>query len=94
VLARDVLARLYLKAGKAKEAIAESRTAVRDDPNDQTALYHLILALKKAGQTGEVAGLLKRLTELREEALTKEKHERHFILQEESSNAGIHPAQH
>ena len=80
-----MLARLYLQAGKTAEAIAESRTAVRQDPNDQTALYHLILALKKAQRADELPELLKRLTDLRQQALRKESRERHFILQEESA---------
>jgi tetratricopeptide (TPR) repeat protein len=86
-LARDVLARLYLQADKTTEAVAESRAAVRQDPDDQTALYHLILALKKAQQTEELPGLLKRLTDLRQAALRKESHERHFVLQEESASS-------
>lgn len=85
-LARDVLARLYLQAGNLSEAIEQSRLAVAEDPADQTALYHLILALRKAQRTAELPPLLKRLTDLREEAMRKENSERHFTLQEDASN--------
>jgi alpha-N-arabinofuranosidase len=47
-LARDILARLDLESGATEEAITQSRLALRTNPNDVTALYRLILALKKA----------------------------------------------
>ena len=49
--AHDLLAKLYLQAGENEEAIAECRKALSIDPRDQTALYHLIQALRKSGQT-------------------------------------------
>jgi tetratricopeptide (TPR) repeat protein len=81
-LARDVLGRLYLQQGNIDEAIKQSRLAFRDDPNDQAALYHLILALKKGGKSDEVPELMKRLTALREDARTKEIRERQYAIVE------------
>ena len=49
--ARDILAKLYLQAGQNGAAIEQSRKALNSDPKDQTALYHLIQALRKSGQT-------------------------------------------
>ena len=45
--ARDVLAKLYLQSGQNTLAIKECRQALQNDPSDQTALYHLVLALRK-----------------------------------------------
>lgn len=67
-LAHDVLARLYLNSGRVSLAIEQSRLALRADPSDQTALYHLILALRRSGKSNEIPPLLKRYTALREHA--------------------------
>jgi tetratricopeptide (TPR) repeat protein len=74
--ARSVLAKLYMHAGKYQEAVAECRKAVNSDPQDQTALYRLIQALRKTEQKAEIPDLLKRLAHLREQA-TKEERERY-----------------
>jgi tetratricopeptide (TPR) repeat protein len=66
--ARSVLAKLDLEAGKYKEAADQCRKALELDPKDQTSVYHLIQALRKSGDTGEIPGLLKRLAVLRHEA--------------------------
>jgi tetratricopeptide (TPR) repeat protein len=71
-LARDVLTRLYLQAGRVDDAIKQSRLAVSEDPSDQTAVYHLILSLRKAQRTAEVPELSKKLAALREQARAKE----------------------
>jgi tetratricopeptide (TPR) repeat protein len=69
VLARDVLGGLYLKSGQTARSIEQSRLALRDNPSDQVALYHLIQALRNAKDPkGEVPTLVKRLTALREES--------------------------
>ena len=46
------------------------------DPNDQTALYRLIQALRKSGDKAEIPALLKRLAAVREQA-AKEERERY-----------------
>jgi tetratricopeptide (TPR) repeat protein len=66
--AHNLLAKLYLQAGQNREAIEESRKALKIDPKDQTAVYHLIQALRKTGDKTELPNLLKRLAELRQEA--------------------------
>jgi tetratricopeptide (TPR) repeat protein len=69
VLARDVLGGLYLKSGQTARAIEQSRLALRDNPSDQVALYHLIQALRNAKDPkGELPTLVKRLAALREES--------------------------
>ena len=52
--AHDLLAKLYLQAGQNREAIEESRKALSIDPKDQTAVYHLIQALRKTGDKTEL----------------------------------------
>jgi tetratricopeptide (TPR) repeat protein len=82
--ARDVLAKLYLQAGQHKLAIAECRQALISDPKDQTALYHLIQALRKSGETAEIPQLLKRLAELRAESSKEESEHNRYKLVERS----------
>jgi tetratricopeptide (TPR) repeat protein len=85
-LARDVLGRLYLQEGKNSEAIEQSRMAVRYDPSDQTAVYHLILALRKGNKPDEIPALMRQLTQLREQARRKEAEERKYALVEGSGS--------
>jgi tetratricopeptide (TPR) repeat protein len=69
VLARDVLSGLYLKSGQTARALEQSRLALRENPSDQVALYHLIQSLRKAKDPkGEVPALVQRLAALREES--------------------------
>lgn len=84
-LARDLLGRLYLQDGNINGAIEQSRLAVRADPADQTALYHLILGLRKAGKNEEVTQLMPQLTQLREQARKKEISERKYALVEQNA---------
>jgi len=83
--ARDVLAKLYLEAGENARAVDESRKALNSDPKDQTALYHLIQALRKSGQTEGIPDLLKRLAALRIEGTKEESERNRYKLVEEKS---------
>jgi len=90
--ARSVLAKLYMRAGQYEEAVEECRAALKSDPRDQAALYHLIQALRKTGQQGEIPDLLKQLASLREQA-TKEERERYRYRLIEEDPPGGGPAQ-
>ena len=70
--AHGVLAKLYLQAENYRDAAAESRQALASNPKDQGALYHLILSLRKAGNSSEIPDLLKRLAILRRQAAKEE----------------------
>jgi tetratricopeptide (TPR) repeat protein len=59
--AHDVLSRLYLRAGELTQSIEESRLALKFDPADRTAMYHLIGALQASGDKSEVPTLTARL---------------------------------
>jgi tetratricopeptide (TPR) repeat protein len=76
----DLLGRLYLEEGNTQEAIRQSRLAFQQDPTDQTALYHLILALRKGGHEAEIEPLAKKLAELREQARAQEAAEHRYAL--------------
>ena len=83
--AHDVLAKLYLQDGQNAAAITESRRALDADPKDQTAVYHLIQALRKSGRTNEIPDLLKRLADLRMEGTKQEAaHNRYKLVEEKS----------
>ncbi len=80
--ARDVLAKLYLRAGQNQAAIEQSKQALNSDPKDQTALYHLIQALRKTAAKGELEDLLKRLAELQAESTKIERqHDRYKLVE-------------
>ena len=86
--ARDVLAKLYLQSGQNEAAIEQSRKALSSDPKDQTALYHLIQALRKGGQKkDEIPGLLKQLAQLRMEATKQEAEHNRYKLVEQNPTA-------
>jgi tetratricopeptide (TPR) repeat protein len=80
--ARSVLAKLYLQAGQYSEAAVQCRKALEIDPKDQTALYHLIQALRKTDKKGDIPELLKRLAQLRQEATKDEREQYRFKLVE------------
>lgn len=81
-LGRDLLGRLLLQEGKTDQAIEQSRLAFQQDPTDQTALYHLILALRKGGRNAEIPPLTKKMAELLEQARKKEAAEHKYSLVE------------
>jgi tetratricopeptide (TPR) repeat protein len=83
--ARSVLAKLYLQSGQNQLAIEQSRKALEIDPKDQTSLYRLIQALRKASKTDEVPDLLKRLAELRQQAAKQQKQRSRYKLVEEET---------
>ena len=78
--AHDVLAKLYLQSGQTDAAIKECRDALRSDPKDQTALYHLIVALRKTDRKTEIPDLLKRLAQARQDATKAEAEQDRYKL--------------
>jgi tetratricopeptide (TPR) repeat protein len=80
--AHSVLGKLYLQAGKYSEAAVQCRKALEINPKDQTALYHLIQALRKTDKRVEIPELLKRLALLRQQATNEEREQYRFKLVE------------
>lgn len=94
VPARDLLAKLYLQAGENEKAVEQARKALEYESKDQTALYHLIQALRKTGKTDELPALLKRLAELRQQATEEEReHNRYKLVVGDASESKKSTAQ-
>jgi len=73
--AHNVLAKYYLDAGQSALAAKECRLVLKQNPSDQSALYHLVIALRKTGDQAEIPDLLKRLATARR-AATRDEGER------------------
>ena len=86
--AHDVLANFFLQSGDTDAAMAECRAALQYSPKDQTALYSLIVALRKADRKAEIPDLLKRLAAARPEAARQEAENNRYKL---VVNAGTPP---
>ena len=89
VEARTLLASLAMRAGDAARSAAECRQALKYDPNDQAAIYHLILALRHTGasaNSAEVQTLVKRLSTLQQESLKDENERKRFRLVDSTSS--------
>jgi two-component SAPR family response regulator len=84
---RDVLAKLYLKSGQYAEAATQCRKALEIDPKDQTAVYHLIQALRKTDDKSEIPSLLKQLALLRQQATMDEHEQYRYKLVEDKSES-------
>lgn len=79
--AHDILGKLYLQSGQLDLAIKECRAALRENPKNQVALYHLIVALRKTGQKSELPDLLRRLAQARQDATKEEaEHNRYKLV--------------
>ena len=86
--ALDLLAKLDLQAENNQRAVDESREALRRDPDDQSAIYHLIVALRRTGHKEELPALLQRLAELRQKATRDEgEHNRYKLIEEAGPDA-------
>jgi tetratricopeptide (TPR) repeat protein len=66
--ALNLLSMLSLRDGHTQLAIDYCQKALSVDPNDQQALYHLLLALRKTDRKDEVPAVLKRLVAARNAA--------------------------
>jgi tetratricopeptide (TPR) repeat protein len=85
VEARDLLANMYMRSGQYSLAVEQCRLALQYSPSDQSAIYHLITALRhssQAEQHQEIPALLKRLSELQQSSLQQETDRKRFKLVE------------
>jgi tetratricopeptide (TPR) repeat protein len=82
VAAHDLLSTVYLENGHTDLAIEHGRAALALDPNDQQAVYHLIVAMRKSDQKDQVPALLKRLVDLRANAKSDQASSRRYRLSE------------
>lgn len=70
--AHNVLAKYYLDSGQYALAAKECRSVLDQNPMDQTALYHLVIALRKTNGQAEIPEVLKRLASARQNAAKEE----------------------
>jgi len=73
--AHNLLAKYFLDGGENALAAQECRVVLQQSPTDQSALYHLVIALRKTENQAEIPDLLKRLAKARQVA-TKQEGER------------------
>ena len=85
--ARSVLAKLYLQNGQYIKAADQCEKALAIDPKDQTALYHLIQALRKGDRKDEIPSLLKQLASLRQQAAHDEREQYRYKLVEDDTHS-------
>jgi tetratricopeptide (TPR) repeat protein len=83
VAGRDLLAGIYLKSGQPKLAIEQCRLALQADPENQSAYYHLIMASRTEGNKAEIQELVKRLSELQQQARKEENSKKRYKLIEQ-----------
>jgi len=79
--AHNVLAKFYLDSGQDALAAKECRLVLEQSPEDQTAMYHLVIALRKTGQQAEIPELLRKLAKARQDATRQEaEHNRYKLV--------------
>jgi len=84
-VAQDVLTQLYLRSGETPLAEKTARLALASNPGDQTALYNLIVCLRKRGDRKELPQLVQRLAEVTAGLREQEKARSRFKLVEEQA---------
>jgi len=86
--ARDLLATMYTHSGQYGLAVEQCHLALHSNPDDQTAIYHLIIALRHVGQGDrhdEIHELVRRLAELQKASRQNETDRKRFRFEEQQS---------
>jgi tetratricopeptide (TPR) repeat protein len=83
VAARNLLAGIYIKSGQPRLAIEQCRLALQTDPQNQSAYYHLIMATRTEGNKAEIQQLVKRLSDLEQDARRQENSRKRYKLIEQ-----------
>jgi len=86
--AEDLLAELYLRAGETGLAEQMARKALKSDPEDQSALYNLIICVRSNGDHAELSQLVQRLAEATANLREQEKARNRYRLVEEGAGHG------
>jgi tetratricopeptide (TPR) repeat protein len=89
VAAHDLLSAIYLENGHSALAIEHARAALALDPNDQQAVYHLIVAMRKSDQKGELPALLQRLVALRANTKADQAANRRYRLSDDRTSIDL-----
>lgn len=91
-LAADNLAALYLRSSQTHLAEEASRRALKADPNDRTATYHLIECLRREHKTQEVPQLLQRMAKINSIDRQHREFRNRFKLKEAATSSSAQPA--
>ena len=84
--ARDLLASLYIRSGQFGLAKQQSERALKQDPLDQQAIYHMIVALRHSASSADreqIKALAKRLAEAQQRQRQKDVIRRSYKLLED-----------
>jgi tetratricopeptide (TPR) repeat protein len=89
VPAHDALASIYLHSAQYNLAIEQCRIALKYSPSDQTAAYHLLIALRHSGQSDspEIKTLVKQLSEMHQASMKQESDRNRYRLVEPDAPA-------
>jgi len=87
--ARDLLASMYMRSEQYSLAVEQCRLALQYSPTDETAAYHLVMALRHSGHGNddEMKALVKRLSEMHQASLKHETDRKRYrlVVQENAS---------
>ena len=83
--ARDLLAKLYLRAGNLKQALDEAEAAERNDPADESALYQELMATRRLGDKEKEKKLAQRFAQLHRYNAEHRGQSNRFLLKDELS---------
>lgn len=83
--AHDMLALLYLRSKQPLLAANEAEAALKIHPNDDTALYHEIMAYRRLGRNDKVQELVPVLEKLRAQN-AEQNAQQHYMLKEEQTH--------
>jgi len=78
----DLLAKIDDMRGETTGVIEQSREALRIDPSDQAAMYRLMRAARKTGDTATAQALLKQVADQHEHARAEESQRLHYKIVE------------
>jgi tetratricopeptide (TPR) repeat protein len=87
VTARDTLASMYVHSRQYNLAIEQSRLALKYSPTDETAAYHLLIALRHSGQADspEIRALVKQLSAMHQDSMKRESDRKRYRLVEQDA---------
>lgn len=85
VSARNLLGSIYLRSGQYDLAIEQCRTVLNESPSDETAAYHLLIALRHSGKndTDEIKTLVKKISEMHQASMRQEADRKRYRLIEQ-----------
>lgn len=81
--ARDLLCTLLLEAKDYAGVVRQAEIALKNDPNDQSALYEQMQAERRLGNNSAVAAMVQRLGDLKKQERTRQAQ---YLLEDSSSS--------